>query len=146
MKRYAHVEVHVDRPADEVFAFLCNFENNPDWLRGMKSSRFTTGGEFGVGTRYEQVARFLGKEIRSSFEVVGFEPGRSVTIDTVEGPFPIKVTRAVRPEGDGTAVIEDVWGDATGFYRIAHPLLRLLVQRNVARDYRRLKEVLEQRS
>jgi hypothetical protein len=42
-------------------------------------------------------------------------------------------------------VTETVESDPRGFYRTAQPLLRLLVRRNIRRDYRRLKVLIEER-
>ncbi len=40
-------------------------------------------------------------------------------------------------------VTADVEGDPTGFYRIAAPLMEVLVRRSVHRDCERLKDILE---
>jgi uncharacterized membrane protein len=138
-------EVEIDRPAAEVFAFLEDVTNNTQWLKGMRSCRWTTEPPVRVGSRYEQVAEFLGKEIRTSFEVTAHEPGRLVTIRSREGSsFPLTVTRMVEPIGDKRSrVIETVESDPGGFYRIAQPVLRAMVARNIARDYRSLKILLE---
>jgi len=42
----------------------------------------------GRWTRYVQRAGFLGREIRSLFEVIELDPGKRVTIDTLEGTSP----------------------------------------------------------
>lgn len=139
------VGVDLGRPAAEVFAYLDEVENNTAWLRGMRSCTWTTPPPRGVGSRYDQVAAFMGKEIRTSFEVTAHEPGRVVTITSLEGSsFPLTVTRLVEPTGPGSCrVTETVESDPSGFYRIGAPLLRLMVRRNIARDYRTLKRLLE---
>jgi hypothetical protein len=111
----------------------------------MRSCRWTTPGPVAVGSRYEQMSEFLGRRVHTSFEVIEHEPGHRVTIQSREGSsFPIKVTRIVEPRAEGGShVIELVEGDASGFYTIAAPLLRAMVARNVRRDYRNLKRVLE---
>lgn len=137
-------EIEVDRGADEVFAFLSDSANNPTWQAGMRRCVWTTPPPIDVGSRYEQEARFLGRTIRSSFEVTAYEPGRSVRIETIEGSFPITVTRSVEPVDHGrTLVRARIEGDASGFFRIAEPLLRRMVQRSVDGDYARLKQLLE---
>ncbi len=136
--------VDVDRSANEVFAFVAEFENNPRWQRGMRSCRWTSPSPRGVGSTYDQVARFLGKEIVSSFRVLEHHPGRRVKITSTSGPFPITETRTVQPLGDGRAHVSAiVEGDAGGFFRIAGPVLRALVARSVRGDYVRLKRLLE---
>jgi uncharacterized membrane protein len=141
------VQVRIDRPAGEVFTFLEDAENNTKWLRGMVSCSWTTEPPVRVGSRYEQLARFLGKPIRTSFEVTAHEPGQVVTIRSREGSsFPLTVTRRVEPlDATRCRVTETVESDPSGFYRVAEPLLRLLVRRNIQRDYLRLKTLLETR-
>lgn len=136
--------VVIDRPADEVFAYLSNFEHNPSWQQGMRAARFTTDPPLRVGSRYEQEARFMGRAVRSTFVVEALEPGSSITIRSVAGTFPITVTRSVSPHPDGgTAVSAHVRGEPGRRFAIAGPLLRRLVERSVRGDYARLKRVLE---
>jgi uncharacterized membrane protein len=139
------ISVEIARPAAEVFAYLDDVTNNTAWLRGMRSCRWTTDPPVRVGSRYEQVARFLGKEIHTTFEVTAHESGRLVTIEAQEGSsFPLTVTRQVEPlDSMHCRVTETVESDPRGFYRMAQPLLRAMVTRNITRDYRRLKELLE---
>jgi len=68
-------ELPVDRPAEQVFAFIADPENNPTWQKGMRSCRWTSKPPIGVGSTYEQHAGFLGKSIDSTFQVIAFEPG-----------------------------------------------------------------------
>ena len=136
--------VDVDRPANEVFAFVSDVENNPRWQRGMRVCRWTSPPPHGVGSTYDQSARFLGRDIVSSFRVVERLPGRRIRIASTSGPFPIAETRAVQPLGEGRAHVSAiVEGDASGFFRIASPLLRALVARAVRADYDRLRRLLE---
>lgn len=139
------VEIDVEAPPGEVFAYLEDAENNTEWIPNMVSCRWTTDPPIGVGSKYEQLSKFLGREIKTSFEVTRHEPGRLITIESREGSsFPITVTRTVEPiAGSGTHVREDVTGDASGFYSIATPLLKRMVVRDIRRDYRNLKRVFE---
>ena len=130
------------RSPEDVFAFIANFENNPRWQKGMQFARFTSEGPLAVGSTYDQVAHFLGKEIRTSFKVTELMPDAHITIESTSGPFPIKVRRSVAGEGEGTRVWARVTGDATGFFRLWSPLLRWMVQRSVRADYRRLRVLL----
>jgi carbon monoxide dehydrogenase subunit G len=144
-----HIEVDLDigRPPEEVFEYLEEVENNTEWLSGMRSSRWTSPPPAGAGSTYEQVSQFLGREIHTSFEVTRHQPGRLVTIESREGSsFPIRVTRMVRPNGDGGShVTEIVDGDARGLYSVASPLLKRMVERTIRRDYGKLKQLLESR-
>lgn len=129
---------------DEVFSFLADASNNPSWQKGMASCEWTSPPPIGLGSTYEQRAHFLGREIRSSFEVVEFVPGRRIRITTTAGTFPITVTRSVEPLGEERCrVAAIVEGDANGVFRIAAPAMTAMVRRSVRADYARLTQLLE---
>jgi uncharacterized membrane protein len=136
--------VYVNRPSQEVFAYLSNFENNPKWQSGMREARFTSEGPLQLGSTYEQVASFLGRPVLSSFEVIAYEPGQMVKATSTSSSFPITFTRMVQAEGEGTRVSAVIEGDASGFFKLAEPLLARFVQRSVDSDYANLKRILEE--
>lgn len=136
--------VDIARPASDVFDYVANFENNPAWQKGMKSARYTSPMPMVVGSTYDQVASFLGKEIVTSFEVTALEPGRSVTITSTSGTFPIEVTRTVEATGEGTCrASADVNGSPGGLFKLAGPLMRMMVESSVRKDWANLKAMLE---
>ena len=135
--------VHVNCPPQEVFAYLSNFENNPKWQSGMREARFTSEGSLRLGPTYEQVASFLGRPVLSTFEVIAYEPGQMVKATSTSGSFPITFTRIVSAEEEGTRVTAVIEGDASGFFKLAEPLLARFVQRSVDNDYANLKKILE---
>ncbi len=145
MDTTATVDLPGAEPA-EVFAFLADASNNPTWQQGMRSCTWTSGavvegGPIEVGATYDQVASFAGREIRSSFVVTAFEPGRSITIETTASTFPIRVTRSVAPlPGGGARVTAHVWGEPGGVMKLLAPLTKGLFAASVAKDYQRLRE------
>ena len=50
----------IQRPVEEVFAFLANGENNPKWELEIVDARQLTEGPPRVGTRWSYVRRFPG--------------------------------------------------------------------------------------
>ena len=140
----SEIDIEIDRPADEVFAYISNFENNPQWQSGMVDCQFTSAGEFGVGSTYKQIAKFLGRTIESNFEVIEYEPGRTVKAQTTSSTFPIQFKRSVEPiDTNRTRVTAIITGDATGIFKLAEPLLGRMVQGQIEGDYNRLKTILE---
>jgi uncharacterized membrane protein len=138
------VSVTINRSPDDVFAYISDFENNPKWQKGMRSCTWTSPPPHGKRSTYDQVAHFLGRDVVSSFEVVEHEPGSKVKIKSTSGPFPITETRMVTEVGGGTRLDVLVDGDAGGFFRLAGPLLRMMVKRSVEGDYQRVKQRLEE--
>ena len=133
----------IDRPSEEVFAYIPNFENNPKWQSGMVAAKFTSEGPLRVGSTYSQQAKFLGRNIESTFEVLEYEPDRMVRAATTAGSFPITFTRVVEPIDGGTKVTAIIEGEARGFFKLAKSLMARMVQRSVDADYENLKRILE---
>jgi hypothetical protein len=75
--------------------------------------------------------------------MVDFEPGRSITIRSTAGSFPITVRRRVEPLDPATTRVHaEIMGKPGRFFRLAAPLVHRLAQRSVDGDYDRLVEVL----
>jgi uncharacterized membrane protein len=135
--------VQIERPSEEVFAYISNFENNPKWQSGQLEAQFTSEGPLRVGSTYDQVAKFLGRRVVNTFEVLEYEPNRKVKASSTSGSFPITFTRMVKPRDGGAEVTAIIEGDASGFFKLAEPLLARMVQRSVDSDYRTLKRLME---
>lgn len=138
------VSRRVTRPAPDVFGFFADASNNPRWQAGMVSCTWTTEPPLRVGSRYEQVARFMGREIRSLFEVTEFEPGRRLRIETIESTFPIQVHRWVESVDAATCTVNaEIEGGPQGLWRILEPMMARRAQKSVDADYDRLQQLLE---
>jgi uncharacterized membrane protein len=143
-----HVEstVEIDRPAAEVFAFISDVRNNPQFQQGMRSCVWTSRPPVGVGSTYDQVAAFLGRQIVSKFVIDEYEPGRRIRFRSTAGPLGILERRTVTALGPNRSSVEVILdGDPGSWFRWVGPFLRPLVARAVKADYRRLKTVLERR-
>lgn len=139
------VSVDVACSPAAAWAYLADAERNTEWLSNMQSCRWITQPPIAVGSQYEQVARFLGKEVRTSFEVTELREGELITISSLPGSsFPLTITRRLEQGEDRRCQVTEVaGGDPAGFYRLAEPLMRPLVRRNIARAYAKLKLLLE---
>jgi len=139
------VQVEINCAPSVAWEYMVNAEHNPEWLSNMQSCTWITDPPIAVGSRYEQVARFLGKQVRTTFEVTELKDGRVVTISSLPGSsFPITITREVEPISDVRCrVTETAGGDPSGFFRVAEAPMRALVHRNIVRAYRALKRLLE---
>lgn len=136
--------IEIERSADDVFAFVTEFPNNPRWQRGQVACTWTSDPPLRVGSTYEQHARFLGRDMVNSFEVVEHVPGRRVKFRSTSGTFALTITRTVEPLGSGRArFTERAEGDPGRFFGVASPVLRRLVVRSIRRDFPVLKALLE---
>src|SRR5581483_6301916 len=49
----AHGAVHIDAPIEDVFDYLADARNEPQWLPGARQVTKTSDGPLGLGTRFE---------------------------------------------------------------------------------------------
>ena len=71
--------VYIDRPVDEAFAFLSDFENIPKWNYYVLEVRQLSESPIGVGTTYHQVR----KTDEQDFRITEFEPNHTVAVKTL---------------------------------------------------------------
>jgi len=140
-----NAERTIGRPAIEVAEFFFDASNNPKWQYGMVSCQWVSDPPIAVGSTYEQLARFMGRDVKSTFVVTDFEPGRMIRIETIESTFPIQVERRVEPVGDTSSrVLADITGGPEkGVMKMLSPLMAGRAQKSVDADYDRLVQLLE---
>lgn len=135
--------VVINRPVEEVFAFVSDLENDPPWTAA-EEIRQTSQGPIRIGTTFRQCDRFLGRRLNLTLEVTGFEPNRSIGLTTTSGPLSFTGTRIVEPVGnDATRVTFVGGGHAHGLWRLVEPLMAALGARRLRTQLGRLKRLME---
>lgn len=62
----------VDRPVEEVFDFLADFENTESWDPGTLATQRISG-DGGLGTRYRNVSSFMGRTVELEYETIAHD-------------------------------------------------------------------------
>jgi uncharacterized membrane protein len=137
------VETWIDRPVEEVAAFAGDPGNAPSWYANIDSVRWQTPPPVQVGSRMDFVARFLGRQIEYTYEVVELLPGERLVMRTAQGPFPMQTTYTWEAAGGGTRMTLRNSGSPSGFARITAPVMELAVRRATTKDLAALKRRLE---
>jgi uncharacterized protein YndB with AHSA1/START domain len=139
------VEVTTDiaAPPEEVFSVVADFEQGPKWQRNMTSAGWTSAPPRGVGSTFEQHARFMGRDMTAAYEVTEYDAPRVVAIRSTSAPFPIEVRRVLEAHDGGTRITETSSGGPEGAGKVLSPLMKPLLRSTIARDYRKLKALLE---
>jgi hypothetical protein len=89
------------------------------------------------------VARFLGRRLAYTYEVVELVPGRRLVMRTAQGPFPMETTYTGEPEGTGTRMSLRNRGEPSGFAGVAAPVMAAAMRRANRKDLATLKALLE---
>lgn len=97
--------VLVRRPAQEVFAYLADGANDPQWRPGVLEIERTSDVD-GVGTVYRQVlAGPGGRRIAGDYRVTVFDPPRRFEFQVIAGPARPHGTVELTPQGEDSTQV-----------------------------------------
>jgi uncharacterized membrane protein len=137
-------EIVIARPRAEVAAYAAEPDHAPAWYVNIKSVEWKSARPLAGGSRVAFVARFLGRRMAYTYEVVEWRPGESLVMRTAEGPFPMQTryTWADAPQG-GTLMQLHNAGEPRGFSRWVAPFMARAMRSANRKDLARLKALLE---
>lgn len=128
----------------DVAAYAFEPSNDPAWIGGIWKVELLTDRPVGTGAQVQRLAKFLGREIDYVLKVGEFEPDHLMVMESIKGPFPMKVTYRIDEAGGDKAVASiRVEGHPQGFYQMADTLTGLMVRNSITNDLKRLKKIME---
>jgi uncharacterized protein YndB with AHSA1/START domain len=137
-------EVVIRRPPAAVAEYAGDPSNAPEWYANIDEVRWETDPPLRVGSKLTFVARFLGRRLQYTYEVVEFVPGSRMVMSTAQGPFPMETTYVWEPAGDGaTRMTLRNRGEPAGFSRVAGAVMAPAMRRANREDLAALKRILE---
>jgi uncharacterized membrane protein len=139
-------DIVIERPVGVVAAYAADPSNAPEWYVNIESVDWKTPPPCRTGSRVEFVARFLGRTLRYTYELVELIPGERVVMRTREGPFPMETSYVFEPApGGATRMTLRNRGEPGGFSRVIAPFMEPAMRRANRKDLARLKSILEAR-
>jgi hypothetical protein len=137
-------EIVIARPHADVAAFASDPSHAPRWYANIESVDWQTPPPVRLGSRMDFVARFLGRRLAYTYEVVNLVPGELLVMRTAQGPFPMETTYTWQPVDHArTRMTLRNRGEPAGFGKIAAPMLATAMRRANAKDLAALKQLLE---
>lgn len=139
-----HSEIVIDRPRVLVAGDAADPSHAPDWYVNIASVDWLTDPPLHAGSRVAFVARFLGRTLRYTYEIVDYVPGERLMMRTAQGPFPMETTYTWHDAGaDRTRMTLRNRGEPAGFSRLAGPFVAMAMRRANRNDLTALKSRLE---
>lgn len=136
--------VEINRPPEEVFDYVADPENLPEWSGIVLEVQKEGPGQPKEGDRFTSVAKFLGRRFETPLEVTAHQPPRLHSHKSTGGPMPQEWTRTFEETaGGGTRLTQVVEGEPGSFFRLAGPLLERAGRRQFRADLENLKDLLE---
>jgi uncharacterized protein YndB with AHSA1/START domain len=137
-------EIVIDRPPEVVAGYASDPTNAPEWYVNIKSVDWLTPPPVAKGSRMSFVARFLGRRLAYTYEIVELDPGHRLVMRTAEGPFPMETTYTWEPSSYGrTRMTLRNRGQPSGFARVSAPLMAAAMMRANRKDLANLKRRIE---
>jgi uncharacterized protein YndB with AHSA1/START domain len=132
----------IDRPVEEVFAFVTDSTNDPRWHKDAVEATKTSAGPIGLGSTFTVIIKFMGRK-QAHWKVTGWEPNRREVIEVTAKPFSPTLTYLFEPAGGGTRFTRRVEIAPTGFFKFMQPMVRSMAGKRNGQFVRHLKDVLE---
>lgn len=137
-------EIDIERPVAEVATYAGDPANAPSWYANIDTVRWESEPVVAEGSRAAFVARFLGRTLTYTYEIVELVPGRHLVMRTAQGPFPMETTYTWEPLGDDrTRMTLRNRGEPSGFGKVGAPIMARAMRRANEKDLAALKALLE---
>lgn len=136
----------INRPIEEVFAYVSDLTNAPEWQTGLIEVRRTTAAPLGIGAQFTFVRKFLGRKLEASNEFTRYKPNEIVTFVTTSGPVSVEASYLFQTQAAGTRITCRMAMKVQGFSRLAEPLIAASVRREMSAEFGYLKDLLESRA
>jgi uncharacterized protein YndB with AHSA1/START domain len=133
--------VVINRPVEDVFAYASDPQKLTEWQNGL--IRVEGDSQMAEGAVTTEVRKVMGREMETQMECVTFEPPTKFSSRSLSGPVKMTFTQTSKPVDGGTQVDVLVEGEPGGFFGVAGPILKRSVQKDVEKDYAKLKEIME---
>jgi len=133
----------INRPIDEVFAYVTDLSNNVKWMTGVIAAEMTSPGSVNVGATYRFDIKTMGMTLETKGEVTAYEPPTRYAWKATSGPFPMSGSTTFESVEGGTRVTDMIEAEPGGFFKLAEPLLIKQQQSQMEADMKKLKEIME---
>lgn len=136
----------VERPVEDVWAFVTDLGAMPEWFASTQEVELLTDGGLRKGARVRSVDRFLGRSMEFVSEITEYDPPSRLGLEVVEGSFQGHEHIDLQPEGDSTRVTMSAEGEAGFggvFGKLLDPVVTAAFRREAQSDLGRLKDILE---
>ena len=128
----------------EVSAYVADPTNAPAWYDNIESATWENDPPLRVGSRVAFVARFMGRQLTYTYEIVELVPEERLVMRTAEGPFPMETTYTWVSTAEGyTRMTLRNRGEPTGFFKLVAPIMVGAIRRANNKDLNQLKTILQ---
>ena len=140
--------ISINQPIEGIFPYVSELENLVDWSSVVISARRNSAEAIQVGATVRSTMHFLGRWFDITFEVVEYEPDRSLMIKSISGAASCYIDFQFEPAAEDETIVfqEAVFHLIDGVIEQAEPVVTSAVRRQLEYDLLTLKDILEARA
>ncbi len=136
-----------DAAPDRVYAALTDIERWPEMISGITAVEMITEGPVGVGTRFRETRRMMGKDRSEEMEVTAIDPGKGFTIGCQSCGCDMRFVHRLKPDGSGTRFeLESNTRAISLMAKITMPLMSAMMKKSMIKcmdkDYQDIERYL----
>jgi uncharacterized protein YndB with AHSA1/START domain len=136
------VTIHLNRPVEQVFAFLADTAKVATWQSNLIELEQLTEGPLHAGSRFREIRRLGRRDEEIQGEVTAFEPNKCLETKTTTKPE-VTVSYFFDEENGGTRLRHKFLMLTSGMMRLFEPLIKTSIKKQTASDFETLKRILE---
>lgn len=134
--------IDITRPINDVYEYLADLRNVPEWNWAIESTEPTSDGPIRVGSTFRQIRHIPTRSVEE-LQITELQQEERIVVSGQVGPFNARIVYNLSPSHDGTTVENTMALEATGPTRMLSSLIGPRVSRSVASNLADLKKLLE---
>jgi hypothetical protein len=135
-------DLTVNRPLEQVFAWLTNAENQGKFDKSSLKMELLTPGPWRAGTQFRELRNLGGRQTEVLSEVADLEANRRFVIRSRTGPEWLGIW-LFEAEGNGTRLRWTGQMRMKGLARLLEPLIGRQMRAQISQQFAQLPDVLE---
>ena len=135
--------ITINRPINEVFAYVSNLENGPKWQPELSEVRRITKGPVKIGSQFSSARIIMGQKMETTIEFVAYEPNSKYTIKSITGLLPFEQTSLFESTAGGTKLTTKIDLYPSGDIAQGESMLTASLKQEMETDFDSLKKLLD---
>jgi uncharacterized protein YndB with AHSA1/START domain len=136
-------EIVINRPVDEVFDFMADGRNEPQYNPHMLRAEQISAGPIGRGTQFRTEVTTRGRSMEMAYEITAYERPQRLALRTIKAVVDVQSTETFDPVPGGTR-LRLLWEvEPRGVFKLMTPLLARMMGRRLDTVLANIKCVLE---
>lgn len=129
---------------EKAFQYLSDLTRHPEWAANRLEVQKTSDGPISEGTTFHSIGHLMGKH-EGEVRIIELIPNEKIVYEADDDTGRVRHTILIAPANGGTMITKsaEVLETRAITFKLASPLLSLIVPRGLQQDLRKIKERLE---